>query len=74
MDTESKNDDTNKFLVQNTETEEMNNETEISDSNTVDSIDEQNKIDVSALNSRNDKNFNQCSSAGDIYSEDELNE
>ena len=74
MDTESENDDTNKFLVQNTETEEMNNETEISDSNTVDSIDEQNKIDVSALNSRNDKNFNQCSSAGDIYSEDELNE
>jgi hypothetical protein len=74
MNTEAKNDNINKFLAQNTETEEINNETEISDSDTVDSIDEQNKIDVSALNLRNDKNFNQCSSAGDIYSEDELDE
>ena len=34
----------------------------------------QNKIDISNLNSRNDKTFRQCSNAGDIYSDEELNE
>jgi hypothetical protein len=33
----------------------------------------QDYIDTSILNSRNDQTFSQCSSAGNIYSEDELN-
>ena len=73
MDTESK-EDTKKFLAQNTEIEELNNEDNVSDSDIIDSIDEQNNIDTLKIDSRNDKSFYQCSSAGDIYSEDELNE
>ena len=73
MDTKSK-EDTKKFLAQNTEIEELNNEDNVSDSDIIDSIDEQNKIDALKIDSRNDKSFYQCSSAGDIYSEDELNE
>lgn len=72
IDTKSK-EDTKKFLAQNTEIEELNNEDNISDSD-IDSIDEQNKIDALKIDSRNDKTFYQCSSAGNIYSEDELNE
>jgi len=51
--------------------EEINNESEISDSDNINSLKTQNEIDSLILDSRNDKNFNQCS---DIYSEDELNE
>ena len=74
MNTEAKDANTNKFLAQNVEIEEINDENEISDSDTVNSIEEQDKVDSLNLSSRNDKNFNQCSSAGNIYSEDELNE
>ena len=74
MNTEAKDVNTNKFLAQNVEIEEINDENEISDSDTVNSIEEQDKVDSLNLSSRNDKNFNQCSSAGNIYSEDELNE
>jgi hypothetical protein len=52
----------------------MDNSNAVSDSNIPDSLDEQNGLDSSVLNSRNDKTFAQCSSAGDIYSEEELNE
>ena len=64
MDTESKRNNSNKFLAQNTE----------SDSNALDLLDEQDIVDSSVLKVRNDKTFQQCSSAGDIYSEEELNE
>ena len=67
IDTKSKKDNTNEFLAQNTESEEINNEI-------VSSISEQNIIDKTIINSRNDKDFKQCSSAGNIYSEDELYE
>jgi hypothetical protein len=40
----------------------------------VSSINEQNIIDKTIINSKNDKDFKQCSSAGNIYSEDELYE
>ena len=64
MDTESKRNNSNKFLAQNTE----------SDSNALDLLNEQDIVDSSVLKVRNDKTFQQCSSAGDIYSEEELNE
>jgi hypothetical protein len=74
MNLETKNIDSDRFLAQNTEIEEINTSDGISDSNNVASLIKQDKIDNSVLNSRNDKNFSQCSSAGNIYSEDELNE
>ena len=64
----------NNFLVQSTGTEGNLETGKISDSSTTDSIEQQDMIDSSSLNSRNDKTFSQCSTAGDIYSEDELNE
>jgi hypothetical protein len=64
----------NRFLAQSTEVEEINSSDKISDSSNVSSLIKQDTIDNSILNSRNDKNFSQCSSAGNIYSEDELNE
>ena len=64
----------NRFLAQNVEIEWMDDSDTASDSNIPDSLDEQNGLDSSVLNSRNDKTFSQCSSAGDIYSEEELNE
>ena len=67
MDNETKNKDAYKFLAQNTANEE------IFDSETI-SIDEQDEIDISILSSRNDKTFQQCSSEGNIYSDEELNE
>ncbi len=70
-DTSNKKDKT--FLAQNTETDEIYAST-ISDYDSIESIEEQNTIDISNLNSRDDKSFTQCSSAWDIYSEDELNE
>ena len=74
MDTETKEENTDKFLAQNTENEEINNEDNIPDSDIINSIDDQNKIDTLEINSRDDKTFYQCSSIGNIYSEDELNE
>jgi hypothetical protein len=53
---------------------EIDNLNEVSDSDVVDSINEQDKVDISSLNIKNNKTFAQCSSAGDIYSEEELNE
>ena len=63
-----------KFLAQNTENSDINEVSEISDSDNIDSIEIQDSVDNVILSSRNDKTFDQCSSAGDIYSEDELNE
>jgi hypothetical protein len=74
MDTDTKDEDSGKFLAQNIEIEELIDSNEVSDSDISNSIEQQNKIDISNLNSRNDKTFRQCSNAGDIYSDDELNE
>ena len=65
MDTETKNKNTYRFLAQNEIT---------SDSDNTDSLDEQDEIDTSILNSRTDQTFKQCSSNGNIYSDEELNE
>ena len=70
MNTETKN-DYNKFLAQNTLIGDNN---EISDSDITASLDEQDEVDNSILNIRDDETFQQCSSAGNIYSEEELNE
>jgi len=67
MDTKINN-NTNKFLVQNVLSGD------ISDSNVTDSLDEQNELDTTVLYLKDDKTFQQCSSAGNIYSDDELNE
>ena len=74
MDTETKSKIDNKFLAQNVENEYIDEINEVSDSNVVDSIEVQDSIDYSLVSSRNDKTFAQCSSAGNIYSEEELNE
>ena len=74
MDTDKKRDKYRNFLVQNTIDEKNLDVNEVSDSNDINSIEEQNKIDNSALSSRNDKSFVQCSSVGNIYSKEELNE
>ena len=74
MNNDNKKHDYSKYLVQNTEDNKTLNQDEISDSELVSSVEQQDVIDTSTLNSRNDKTFAQCSSAGDIYSEDELNE
>ena len=72
MDTDKKNKSYSNFLVQNTWDEENING--VPDSDNINTVEEQNEIDNSALSWRNNKTFLQCSSAGDIYSEDELNE
>ena len=68
MDTETKEKDTNNFLAQNELAEE------ISDSNVLNSLEEQNEIDTLVLDLRDDKTFQQCSSDWNIYSDEELNE
>jgi hypothetical protein len=67
MDTKIDN-NTNRFLAQNEITGN------ISDSNVTDSLDDQDELDTSVLNLKENKTFQQCSSAGNIYSDDELNE
>ena len=74
INNDKKNEDYKNFLAQNIENEEINDENEITDSNNVSSLDEQDEIDISTLNLRNDKTFSQCSSAWNIYSEEELSE
>jgi hypothetical protein len=74
MDTEKKNEINNKFLAQNTENENINNIDAITDSDDIDSIEVQDSVDSAILSSKNDKTFQQCSSAGNIYSDKELNE
>ena len=74
MDTEKKNEINNKFLAQNTENENINNIDAITDSDDIDSIEVQDSVDSTILSSKNDKTFQQCSSAGNIYSDKELNE
>ena len=74
MNTETKNDNINKFLAQNIEGEELNSIDKITDSNIADSLTEQDEIDNSILSLRNDQTFQQCSADGDIYSDEELNE
>jgi hypothetical protein len=56
---DSKRNDSSKFLAQNADDH---------------SIEVQNSIDSTAIKTRNDKSFSQCSSAGDIYSDEELSE
>ncbi|MBR7036499.1 hypothetical protein IKI14_01120 [bacterium] len=82
MNNDKKENFHNKFLAQNTENENLNSAengnisavNEFSDSDIIDSIEIQNLIDNSVLTSMNVKNFSQCSTAGDVYSEEELNE
>jgi hypothetical protein len=74
MDTEKKNEINNKFLAQNTENEDINNIDAITDSDDIDSVEIQDSVDSTILSSKNDKTFEQCSSAGNIYSDEELNE
>ncbi len=73
MNTQTKS-DYDKFITQNTITDEIDVNNQISDSDITDSLDEQNEIDNSVLNKRNHETFQQCSSAGNIYSDEELNE
>ncbi|MBO7505351.1 hypothetical protein J6T66_04385 [bacterium] len=68
MNTETTKENSIKFLAQNLADEE------ISDSDMIDSLEEQDEIDESILISRNDKTFQQCSNIGNSYSEKELNE
>ena len=70
----SEKENNKQFLAQNTKIEDVNNKDNVLDSNTIDSIDEQNLIDALEVDSKHDQTFSQCSSAGDIYSDDELNE
>ena len=72
MNTDTKKETSKHFLTQNTLEEDTFNE--LIDSNTVDSIDEQNIVDSITLNSKDDKTFSQCTTDGDIYSDEELNE
>ena len=72
MNTDTKKETSKHFLTQNTLEEDTSNE--LIDSNTVDSIYEQNIVDNLTLNSRDDKTFSQCTTDGDIYSDEELNE
>lgn len=74
MDTENKNEINNKFLAQNTENEDIADVDATSDSDDMDSIEVQDSVDSTVLSSKNDKTFQQCSSAGNIYSDEELNE
>ena len=73
MDTKSE-DINKKYLAQNTTAEDIKLDSEISDSDIINSLDAQDEVDNSILNSRNDKTFKQCSSAGNIYSDKELSE
>ena len=72
MNTDTKKETSKHFLAQNTLEEDTSNE--LIDSNTVDSIDEQNMVDSITLNSKDDKTFSQCTTDGDIYSDEELSE
>ena len=74
MNTNNKEDTYDEFLVQNTEDYETSASNEVSDVEILNTIEQQDVINGSALNSKSNKTFAQCSSAGDIYSEDELNE
>lgn len=74
MNNNNKDSNYSKFLAQNTEDENLDVIKEITDSDIISSIEIQDSMDNSILNSRNDKTFAQCSAAGDIYSDDELNE
>ena len=74
IDSEStKKTNVNRFLAQNTGNENVGNMNEVSDSDGV-SIDIQESVDNAILSTKNEKNFAQCLSVGNIYSEEELNE
>lgn len=74
MNMKTKNTTTNKFLAQNIESD-VDTLDEVLDSVVIDSVTEQNEVDnIYMLNSRNDQTFQQCSAAGDVYSDEELNE
>jgi hypothetical protein len=66
--------DNNKFLAQIMGIENIDEINQVSDTDTINSIEEQNDIDISSLNPKKDESFGQCYSNGNIYSEDELNE
>ena len=61
----------NKLLAQNMSSIASDN---VSDSEIVTDIEIQDLIDENSITIKNEKNFAQCSAAGNIYSEDELNE
>ena len=70
--TENKDVDNYKLLAQNVTTEE-NNTDEESDSRSNSSLDEQDLIDLSIINTNKQPDFFQCSKEWNIYSEEELN-
>lgn len=75
MSTENKKwSDSYKFLAQNENIEEIDNWNNISDTNLINSIEQQNEIDNAILGSKKYWNFEQCISAWDIYSDEELGE
>ena len=74
INTDTQKEDTNNFLAQNNSDEESSLTGGVSDTESISSVNEQDEIDNSILVSKNDKSFQQCSSAGNIYSENELNE
>ena len=74
MGAEDKKWNYNKFLAQNIKDEENFGVGEVSDSDDVDSMEEQNEIDNSILNTKKQQYFYQCSSAWNIYSDEELNQ
>lgn len=67
------NDNKNNFLAQNLVVEENDSDL-VLDSEDVDSIKSQNAIDSSVIEWKSQKTFNQCSSVGNVYSDDELEE
>lgn len=74
IDTNNEKNDYNKFLAQNIENDKILNSENSPDYELISSIEQQDKINNFTLNSKRNKTFNQCASAGNIYSEEELNE
>ena len=69
--------DSDLFLAQNTWDQDWREKIGVldvaTDSSNVDGIASQDYIDTYVLNSKNDQTFSQCTSAGNVYSESELN-
>ena len=75
MSTENKKWNENyKFLAQNENIDEIGDWDVASDTNLMSSVDQQNEIDGVVLGSKKYWNFEQCISAWDIYSDEELGE
>lgn len=74
INTDNKKDNSHKFLAQNEEILEINSWNQTSDTNMSTSIDQQDEIDNIALGSKKYWNYEECISAWDIYSYEELDE